>query len=69
MQNSGTEECVYEGEWKNGKLNCDNGTLKQSDGGVYKGPFLDNMRHGDEGKYIWPNNQGEYVGRWQKGQR
>ena len=29
--------CVYEGEWKNGKLNDENGKMIQTDGGVYEG--------------------------------
>ena len=38
--------CTYEGTWQNGKLNCDDGVMKQSDGGVYKGQFVDNVRQG-----------------------
>ena len=36
--------CTYEGVWENGKLNDKNGKMTQTDGGVYEGEFVDNVR-------------------------
>ena len=38
--------CEYRGTWVNGKLNCKDGVMKQSDGGIYEGEFVDNVRQG-----------------------
>ena len=37
-------------------------------GGSFKGQFEDNLRNGP-GRYVWPNNQGEYTGEYKNGLR
>jgi hypothetical protein len=57
--NSGS---IYEGEWKNGMMNGPDGVLRNSNGTIYRGGFLDGKYHG-EGIMVYPDGV-KYEGNW-----
>jgi hypothetical protein len=52
----------YVGETKNGKANGQGTGVWEKSGGVYKGEWKDNIRHGS-GEYTWSDGE-RYTGEW-----
>ena len=47
---------IYEGKWKDGQWNDDNGKATYPNGDMYNGNFYEDQRHG-KGKYIWKDGR------------
>ena len=64
-----TGGCTFTGIWsEDGVLNGEGIVENLETGGSFKGQFEDNLRNGP-GRYVWPNNQGEYTGEYKNGLR
>jgi len=60
-------DSTFAGTWDdNGRLNGEATVENENNQGWFQGVFKDNVREG-AGKYVWPNNQGEYAGLFRNG--
>ena len=62
-------QSIFTGTWdESGRLSGE-GTIEVGKSkGLFKGMFKGNVRSG-EGKYVWPDDQGEYTGPYKNGER